>query len=107
MLYTAIDVNGKFIKMEDVGYSDLIQFFSETAFLSFMDEGRAGIRRIAKDFVDNLRFRWDMARNIEVEHQQYRDAEQLLVDGFITKGSAGLADAVRSIHQVVFLSQTP
>jgi hypothetical protein len=106
MIYSAIDVNGKYIKMEEVVYSDLIQFFSENAFLSFMDAGRAGIRQIAKDFVDNLRFKWSVPRNIEEESKQYLVAERLLLDGFITKGSAGLTDAVRSIHQVVWLAKS-
>ncbi len=105
MIYTQIEVNGKFAKLEEVVYSDLVKFFTDAAFMAFMDEGRSGLRRIAKDFVDNLRFKWSVPRNIEEEHQQYRIAEQLLVDGFITKGSAGLADAIRSIHQIAWISK--
>jgi hypothetical protein len=105
MIYTQIEVNGKFIKVEEVVYSDLVKFFTDAAFMAFMDEGRSGLRRIARDFVDNLRFKWSVPRNISEEHEQYHVAEQLLVDGFITHGSAGLADGVRSVHQVVWLAR--
>jgi len=103
MLYTSI--NGKPLK--DHKFPELKDFFVETIFMAFMDDGRRGmtdaIRSMVMTFADFLLTQSYAGAKVEKltplqETRLIDNSRKRIMTWFITQGSKGIDDGVTSAY---------